>query len=168
MWSQWNCLLKNICCTWSSGAWGHFIWIKCILLYCKNNFLCVLLIRINLLNSFFLSGTRKLEYAGNTWHEGCFICSSCKQPIGSKSFIPDKDDHYCVPCYENKFAPRCTRCKQVSIRPLKQHPGFKNFSHALLIPNQPKLNSSSGFRLPHTESLWGFRMLNRSSFLKMF
>lgn len=64
--------------------------------------------------SFSLTGTRKLEYAGSTWHEGCFICNSCQQPIGSKSFIPDKDDHYCVPCYENKFAPRCTRCKQVS------------------------------------------------------
>ncbi len=61
-----------------------------------------------------LTGTKKLEYAGSTWHEGCFICNSCQQPIGSKSFIPDKDDHYCVPCYENKFALRCTRCKQVS------------------------------------------------------
>ncbi|KAG7255093.1 hypothetical protein CRUP_028448, partial [Coryphaenoides rupestris] len=56
--------------------------------------------------------TRKLEYGGSTWHEGCFICSSCEQPIGSKSFIPDKDEHYCVPCYEDKFAPRCTRCKK--------------------------------------------------------
>lgn len=61
-----------------------------------------------------LLGTRKLEYAGSTWHEGCFICHSCEQPIGSKSFIPDKDEHYCVSCYEDKFAPRCTRCKKVS------------------------------------------------------
>lgn len=67
-----------------------------------------------LLMSFTLLGTRKLEYAGSTWHEGCFICHSCGQPIGSKSFIPDKDEHYCVPCYEEKFAPRCTRCKKVS------------------------------------------------------
>ncbi|XP_030606594.1 four and a half LIM domains protein 3-like [Archocentrus centrarchus] len=59
-----------------------------------------------------MPGTRKLEYAGSTWHEGCFICHSCAQPIGSKSFIPDKDEHYCVPCYEDKFAPRCTRCKR--------------------------------------------------------
>ncbi|XP_075907033.1 four and a half LIM domains protein 3 isoform X2 [Nelusetta ayraudi] len=59
-----------------------------------------------------MPGTRKLEYAGSTWHEGCFICHSCEQPIGSKSFIPDKDEHYCVACYEDKFAPRCTRCKK--------------------------------------------------------
>lgn len=64
--------------------------------------------------SFSPLGTRKLEYAGSTWHEGCFICHSCEQPIGSKSFIPDKDEHYCVACYEDKFAPRCTRCKKVS------------------------------------------------------
>uniref|UniRef100_A0A8K9Y2Y3 Four and a half LIM domains protein 3 n=1 Tax=Oncorhynchus mykiss TaxID=8022 RepID=A0A8K9Y2Y3_ONCMY len=59
-----------------------------------------------------MPGTRKLEYGGSTWHEGCFICHSCEQPIGSKSFIPDKDEHYCVSCYEDKFAPRCTRCKK--------------------------------------------------------
>lgn len=69
---------------------------------------------ISLPLSFSLLGTRKLEYAGSTWHEGCFICHSCEQPIGSKSFIPDKDEHYCVQCYEDKFAPRCTRCKKVS------------------------------------------------------
>ncbi|XP_059909389.1 four and a half LIM domains protein 3 [Gadus macrocephalus] len=60
-----------------------------------------------------MPGSRKLEYGGSTWHESCFTCSSCEQPIGSKSFIPDKDEHYCVPCYEDKFAPRCTRCKKV-------------------------------------------------------
>lgn len=59
------------------------------------------------------AGSRKLEYNGQTWHEHCFICSSCQQPIGSRSFIPDKKDYYCVPCYESKFAPRCTRCKKV-------------------------------------------------------
>lgn len=61
------------------------------------------------------AGSRKLEYNGQTWHEHCFICSSCQQPIGSRSFIPDKKDYYCVPCYESKFAPRCTRCKKVCV-----------------------------------------------------
>ena len=37
-----------------------------------------------------MPGSRKLEYNGQTWHEHCFICSSCQQPIGSRSFIPDK------------------------------------------------------------------------------
>ncbi|XP_032499094.1 four and a half LIM domains protein 3 isoform X3 [Phocoena sinus] len=58
------------------------------------------------------SGSRKLEYGGQTWHEHCFLCSSCEQPLGSRSFVPDKGAHYCVPCYENKFAPRCARCSK--------------------------------------------------------
>uniref|UniRef100_A0A4W3JER2 Four and a half LIM domains 3b n=1 Tax=Callorhinchus milii TaxID=7868 RepID=A0A4W3JER2_CALMI len=59
-----------------------------------------------------MPGTRKLEYNGSTWHESCFICHTCEQPIGSKAFIPNKDDIYCVPCYENHFAPRCFHCKK--------------------------------------------------------
>lgn len=59
------------------------------------------------------TGSRKLEYSGQTWHEHCFICSSCQQPIGARSFIPEQNEYYCVPCYESKFAPRCTRCKKV-------------------------------------------------------
>nr|XP_033812027.1 four and a half LIM domains protein 3 isoform X1 [Geotrypetes seraphini]XP_033812029.1 four and a half LIM domains protein 3 isoform X1 [Geotrypetes seraphini] len=59
-----------------------------------------------------LKGSRKLEYNGQTWHELCFTCNSCKQPIGSCSFIPVNQDHYCIPCYESKFAPRCTHCKK--------------------------------------------------------
>ncbi|TKC41335.1 hypothetical protein EI555_016157 [Monodon monoceros] len=59
-----------------------------------------------------MPGSRKLEYGGQTWHEHCFLCSSCEQPLGSRSFVPDKGAHYCVPCYENKFAPRCARCSK--------------------------------------------------------
>lgn len=61
----------------------------------------------------FPTGSRKLEYGGQTWHEHCFLCSGCEQPLGSRSFVPDKGAHYCVPCYENKFAPRCARCSKV-------------------------------------------------------
>lgn len=53
-----------------------------------------------------------LEYGGQTWHEHCFLCSGCEQPLGSRSFVPDKGALYCVPCYENKCAPRCARCSK--------------------------------------------------------
>lgn len=66
----------------------------------------------------FLAGSRKLEYGGQTWHEHCFLCSGCEQPLGSRSFVPDKGAHYCVPCYENKFAPRCARCSKVGAGPV--------------------------------------------------
>lgn len=65
----------------------------------------------------FPTGSRKLEYGGQTWHEHCFLCSGCEQPLGSRSFVPDKGAHYCVPCYENKFAPRCARCSKVGSGP---------------------------------------------------
>ncbi|MEE6484010.1 hypothetical protein FKM82_013723 [Ascaphus truei] len=65
-----------------------------------------------------MPGSRKLEYNGQTWHEHCFICNSCKQPIGSLSFVPEDQAHYCIPCYESKLAPRCTRCKKVTMRQL--------------------------------------------------
>lgn len=60
-----------------------------------------------------LSGSKKLEYGGCAWHEECFACYGCEQPIGAQAFIPDKGEYYCVPCYEGRFAPRCARCKQV-------------------------------------------------------
>lgn len=66
-----------------------------------------------LMGPLFPTGSRKLEYGGQTWHEHCFLCSGCEQPLGSRSFVPDKGAHYCVPCYENKFAPRCARCSKV-------------------------------------------------------
>ncbi|KAF6333075.1 hypothetical protein mRhiFer1_005213 [Rhinolophus ferrumequinum] len=41
-----------------------------------------------------MPGSRKLEYGGQTWHERCFLCSGCEQPLGSRSFVPDKGAHY--------------------------------------------------------------------------
>ncbi|XP_034456011.1 four and a half LIM domains protein 3b isoform X2 [Hippoglossus hippoglossus] len=53
-----------------------------------------------------------LEYGGSTWHEDCFVCHGCEKPIGAEAFIPDKNNYYCVPCYEGRLAPRCHHCKQ--------------------------------------------------------
>jgi hypothetical protein len=61
----------------------------------------------------FKAGMRKFEYRGKQWHEECFTCAECQQPIGSKSFIPRDQQVICVPCYEEKFAQRCTECKEV-------------------------------------------------------
>ncbi|XP_078474116.1 four and a half LIM domains protein 2-like isoform X1 [Lampetra planeri] len=59
-----------------------------------------------------LPGTRKMEFRGSSWHETCFGCARCQQPIGSKSFVPREKDQYCVPCYEKQFAQHCTLCKK--------------------------------------------------------
>ncbi|TNN24808.1 Four and a half LIM domains protein 2 [Liparis tanakae] len=58
-------------------------------------------------------GSRKMEYKGNSWHETCFLCHRCQQPIGTKSFIPKDTGYFCVPCFEKQFAYQCCACKKV-------------------------------------------------------
>lgn len=67
---------------------------------------------------FFLSspGTKKMEYKTRQWHEKCFCCVVCKNPIGTKSFIPREQEIYCAACYEDKFATRCVKCNKVIIQ----------------------------------------------------
>ncbi|CAI2736427.1 unnamed protein product [Schistosoma spindalis] len=60
----------------------------------------------------FKAGSRKYEYKGSTWHEECFTCIECKQPIGAKSFVPKDDGVVCVPCYEEKYSQKCCKCNK--------------------------------------------------------
>lgn len=55
-----------------------------------------------------------MEYKTRQWHEKCFCCVVCKNPIGTKSFIPREQEIYCAGCYEDKFATRCVKCNKVS------------------------------------------------------
>ena len=57
---------------------------------------------------------KKMEYKTRQWHEKCFVCCTCKNPIGTKSFIPKEHDIYCAKCYEEKFATKCIKCSKVS------------------------------------------------------
>lgn len=84
--------------------------------------LCLMPLRRKLLYSIFylilwlfsfISGTKKMEYKTRQWHEKCFSCCVCKNPIGTKSFIPKEQDIYCAGCYEEKFATRCIKCSKV-------------------------------------------------------
>ncbi|VDD74872.1 unnamed protein product [Mesocestoides corti] len=61
----------------------------------------------------FKAAMRKYEYKGGAWHEECFLCAECHQPIGAKSFIPRGGDIICVQCYEDKFAQKCAKCEAV-------------------------------------------------------
>lgn len=57
-----------------------------------------------------------MEYKTRQWHEKCFCCVVCKNPIGTKSFIPREQEIYCAACYEDKFATRCVKCNKVIIQ----------------------------------------------------
>uniref|UniRef100_A0A8C2XQQ5 LIM zinc-binding domain-containing protein n=1 Tax=Cyclopterus lumpus TaxID=8103 RepID=A0A8C2XQQ5_CYCLU len=56
--------------------------------------------------------TKKMEHRGNSWHENCFACNRCQQPIGTRSFIQKDANNYCLPCYEKQFAMQCVHCKK--------------------------------------------------------
>ena len=57
---------------------------------------------------------KKMEYKTRKWHDKCFQCVVCKSLVGSKPFIiPNENDVYCVGCFEEKFANKCTKCKKI-------------------------------------------------------
>ena len=65
---------------------------------------------------FLLIGMKKMEYKTRQWHEKCFVCCTCHNPIGTKSFIPKEHDIYCAKCYEDKFATKCIKCSKVKFK----------------------------------------------------
>ncbi|XP_035686056.1 four and a half LIM domains protein 3-like isoform X5 [Branchiostoma floridae] len=64
-------------------------------------------------NQHFDPGDKKMEYQGKNWHEKCFTCKECKKPVGTKSFIAKDDKVICQPCYEDKYAKKCEKCRKV-------------------------------------------------------
>lgn len=82
-------------------------------LFCANCYDSAFATRCDGCGHIFKAGTKKMEYKGHQWHEQCFQCCVCRQPIGTRSFIPKDSDIYCAGCYEEKFATRCTKCHKI-------------------------------------------------------
>ncbi|XP_029622729.1 four and a half LIM domains protein 2 isoform X3 [Salmo trutta] len=85
-----------------------------------------------------MPGSRKMDYKGNSWHETCFLCHRCQQPIGTKSFIPKDNGYFCVSCFEKQFAYQCCACKKVwqepSTSPLRSASGTASVSPVCSAP----------------------------------
>ncbi|XP_023240313.1 prickle planar cell polarity protein 3-A-like isoform X1 [Centruroides sculpturatus] len=81
--------------------------------YCANCYDNSFASRCDACNEVFRAGTKKMEYKGKQWHEKCFCCIECNNPIGTKSFIPRDSDIFCTTCYEQKFSTRCVKCNQI-------------------------------------------------------
>lgn len=60
----------------------------------------------------FAPGEKKVGYQSKTFHEKCFICDECKQPIGTQQFIRREDKRLCGKCYETGYAKICVRCNE--------------------------------------------------------
>ncbi|XP_031566134.1 testin-like [Actinia tenebrosa] len=71
----------------------------------------------------FAPGEKKVGYQNKTFHDRCFICDECKEPIGSKQFIRRDDKRLCNNCFDSKFAKVCFKCKEVIRTSSVQHSG---------------------------------------------
>jgi hypothetical protein len=61
----------------------------------KDHSCCVHLWHRTFYNQFLIrlcAGMKKMEYKGKQWHDKCFCCALCKNPIGTKSFIPKNEE----------------------------------------------------------------------------
>jgi len=82
-------------------------------IYCGSCYDAQFATRCDGCNDVFRAGMKKMEYKTRQWHEKCFVCCTCKNPIGTKSFIPKEHEIYCAKCYEDKFATKCIKCVKV-------------------------------------------------------
>ncbi|XP_055315709.1 prickle planar cell polarity protein 3 isoform X4 [Sitodiplosis mosellana] len=82
-------------------------------IYCGNCYDSQFASRCDGCGEVFRAGTKKMEYKTRQWHEKCFSCCVCKNPIGTKSFIPKEQEIYCAGCYEEKYATRCIKCNKI-------------------------------------------------------
>ncbi|KAL6733715.1 hypothetical protein Aduo_004340 [Ancylostoma duodenale] len=54
---------------------------------------------------------RLLRACGGTFHVNCFTCTSCNKTLDGIPFTTDAQNNvHCVPCFHDKFAPRCAVC----------------------------------------------------------
>ncbi|XP_063719926.1 four and a half LIM domains protein 2-like isoform X2 [Symsagittifera roscoffensis] len=59
----------------------------------------------------FKPSQQKLKWNGGQWHPDCFQCGGCGKAIGRSPFHPHKDTPYCIDCWTENFAIKCTNTK---------------------------------------------------------
>merc|ERR1719334_485002 len=107
-WHEW-CF---VCCICSNSLVDKPFGSKEDKIYCGDCYANEFASRCDGCSQVFKPGTKKMEYKGKQWHENCFTCNNCKKALGTQSFIPKDEHNYCVTCYEELFATKCTKCKK--------------------------------------------------------
>ncbi|XP_046848795.1 transforming growth factor beta-1-induced transcript 1 protein-like isoform X3 [Xenia sp. Carnegie-2017] len=51
-----------------------------------------------------------ITYDNEIWHNACFVCHNCKQPLSTRKFLLRDGLRYCNICYEDMFAKQCHSC----------------------------------------------------------
>jgi len=55
-------------------------------------------------------GKGGIVYNNSPWHRDCFCCSHCQHVLGRERFTSVEDRPYCVNCYGQLFAKKCSTC----------------------------------------------------------
>lgn len=76
--------------------------------YCKSDFLKLFRHRCEKCKEYIL--TEAVEALGTFWHANCFTCTTCEQPIKPPLYFAKEGKPYCIPDYEENFAPKCRAC----------------------------------------------------------
>jgi len=58
----------------------------------------------------FQTGSKRMEYDGESFCDSCFCCSTCDQAIGAKSFVKAEGQIICQACFESDLAKKCIKC----------------------------------------------------------
>jgi len=53
---------------------------------------------------------RVIQLEERGWHEKCFVCTECREPLAGKMYITHNHHYYCKPDYTRLFAIKCSRC----------------------------------------------------------
>jgi len=61
-----------------------------------------------------ISGKEPVVNALNAqWHQMCFVCDNCREPLVGQACVANKGKPYCEGCYEQLFRTKCAACNQV-------------------------------------------------------
>ncbi|XP_060612032.1 four and a half LIM domains protein 1 isoform X1 [Anolis sagrei] len=52
-----------------------------------------------------------VAYQDRPYHAECFVCATCSKKLGGQRFTAVEDLFYCVDCYKNFVAKKCSGCK---------------------------------------------------------
>ena len=55
---------------------------------------------------------QRMTALNKSYHPECFVCRSCKTPLGTNPFHNVENQPYCHDCFVAKFAKVCARCKK--------------------------------------------------------
>lgn len=51
-----------------------------------------------------------MTYRDEPWHKECFVCTGCKTPLAGQQFTSQDDNPYCIKCFGNLYAKKCSAC----------------------------------------------------------